>query len=255
MKLKGKVALVSGATSGMGQAIAQLFAREGASVVINGRNAQRGSQTVDEIRRAGGNATFVAADIGNADEVAQLVQQTAAQYGQVDILVPNVGVLGLGSATAVSLETWHETINTNLNGVFYLCRFAIPEMIKAGGGAIVINASIAAFKAFPNHPAYCASKGALIPLTKNLAIDYAAHNIRVNCLCPGPVDTPLIWDSAQAFANPATAVQEAGENTLIGRLGTPEDVAKAALFLASDDASSWITGAALTIDGGIMTGN
>lgn len=253
MKLKNKVALISGATSGMGQGIARLFAQEGAAVVVSGRNQERGHQTVAGIKEAGGKATFIPADVSNIDDVAQLVQKTVDTYGPFNILVPNAGILGLGSATEVSLETWHQAIGTNLNGVFYLCRLAIPEMIKAGGGAIVINASIAGFKAFPNHAAYCASKGALIPLTKNLAMDYAGHNIRVNCLCPGPVDTPLIWDSAQAFENPETVVQEVGESTLIGRLGTPTDVAKAALFLACED-SSWITGVALTIDGGKMTG-
>ena len=253
MKLKHKVALISGATSGMGEGIAKLFAKEGAAVVISGRNRERGQQVEAEIRGAGGEATFIPADISNIADVEQLVIKAVEKYGKINILVPNAGILGLGSITEVSLETWHQAIGTNLNGVFYLCRFAIPEMIKAGGGVVVITASIAGFKAFPNHAAYCASKGALIPLTKNLAVDYAEHNIRVNCLCPGPVDTPLIWDSAKAFPNPATVVQEVGAGTLMRRLGTPDDVAKAALFLACDD-SAWITGVALTIDGGVMTG-
>ena len=253
MKLKNKVALVSGATSGMGQGIAKLFAQEGAAVVVSGRSKERGDQTVTDIKKSGGEATFMPADISKVDEVARLVQKTVDAYGAINVLVPNAGILGLGSVTEVPLETWDQTIGVNLNGVFYLCRFAIPEMIKAGGGVIVINGSIAGFKAFPNHPAYCASKGALIPLTKNLAMDYANHKIRVNCLCPGPVDTPLIWDSAQAFENPETVVQEVGESTLMKRLGTPADVAKAALFLACED-SAWITGVTLTIDGGKMTG-
>ena len=251
MKLKNKVALISGATSGMGQGIAKLFAKEGALVVINGRNKNRGNQTVDEIRKNGGEATFISADISKVEEVEVLIKKAVEKYGKINILVPNAGILGIGSVTEVSLETWDQTIGTNLNGVFYLCRFTIPEMIKTGGGAIVINASIAGFKSFPNHAAYSASKGALIPLTKNLAIDYADHKIRVNCLCPGPVDTPFIWDSAKAFPNPETAVQEAGENTLMKRLGTPDDIAKVALFFACDD-SSWITGTTLVIDGGIM---
>ncbi len=254
MKLKNKVAVVTGATSGMGQGIAKLFAREGASVVVSGRNRERGEKTVNDIKKTKGKAIFISADVSKSEEVKQLIQQTVETFGKVNILIPNAGILGLGSVTDVAIKTWDETIDTNLNGVFYLCRFGIPEMIKQGGGTIVIIASIAGFKAFPNHPAYCASKGALIPLTKNLAIDYAPHNIRVNCLCPGPVDTPLIWDSAKAFPNPETVVQEVADKTLIGRLGTPEDIAQAALFLASDD-SSWITGAAITIDGGIMAGS
>ncbi len=253
MKLKNKVALISGATSGMGQGIAKLFAEEGASVVVSGRNKERGDKIVNEIRKSGGEATFISADISKVDDVEQLTRKVIEKYARINILVPNAGILGIGSVTEVSLETWDQTIATNLNGVFYLCRFAIPEMVKAGGGAIVINASIAGFKAFPNHPAYCASKGALISLTKNLAIDYAESKIRVNCLCPGPVDTPFLWDSAKAFPNPETAVEEAGDKTLMKRLGTPGDIARGALFLASND-SSWITGIALTIDGGIMSG-
>lgn len=253
MKLKDSVALISGATSGMGKGIAQLFAKEGAKVVVNGRNEERGNQTVEDIKKNGGKATFIKADVSEAIQVEELIAHTIEKYGTLNTLVPNSGILGIGSVTEISLDEWNQTIGTNLNGVFLLCRYAIPQMIKAGGGSIVINASIAGFKSFANHPAYCASKGALIPLAKNLAIDYAAQNIRVNCLCPGPVDTPLIWDSAKAFKKPDSAVQEAGESTLLKRLGTPEDVAKAALFLASDD-SSWITGTTLTIDGGIMAG-
>ena len=251
MLLKDKVALISGATSGMGKSIALLFATEGAKVAVNGRDEKRGAETVAAIQDQGGDACFIRADVSQATEVESLVAKTAEHYGKLDLLVPNSGELGLGSVTEVSLNTWDQTIGTNLNGVFYLCRYAIPHMIEAGGGSIVINASIAAFKSFPNHPAYCASKGALIPLAKNLAIDYAKNNIRVNCICPGPVDTPMIWESAEAFPDPERAVQDAGENTLLKRLGEPADVAKAALFLASSQ-SSWITGTTLTIDGGIM---
>ena len=250
MKLRNKVALISGGTSGIGRGIAELFANQGAAVVISGRNEERGQQVADAIQHAGGQAHFIAADISQPEQVSALVLKTVEKFGRLDILVPNAGILGIGSVTEVGLDSWQQTIGTNLNGVFYLCRFALPEMIKAGGGSIVINASIATYKAFPNHPAYCASKGALIPFTKCLALDYAKHKIRANCLCPGPVDTPLIWDSAAAFENPENVVTQVGEQTLMKRLGTPLDVAKAALFFASDD-STWITGAALTVDGGI----
>ena len=253
MKLKNKVVVVTGATSGMGCGIAKLFAKEGALVVVSGRSGKRGGQVVDEIRDNNGKAVFIPADVSKSDDVKQLVEKTVEEFGKINILIANAGILGIGSITEVSFELWDQTIGTNLNGVFYLCRFGIPEIIKQGGGTIVINSSIAGFKGFPSHPAYCASKGALIALTKNLAIDYAKHNIRANCLCPGPVDTPLIWDSAKAFSDPEAAVADVAKQTLLGRLGTPEDVAKTALFLASAD-SSWITGIAITIDGGIMTG-
>lgn len=244
---------MTGSTQGMGKAIALKFAEEGASVVVTGRNNKRGEEVASFIQGLGGKAFFIKADISKPEDVQSLVENSISKFDKLDILVPNAGVLGIGSVTETSLETWHQTINTNLNGVFYLCKYGIPELIKSGGGSIVINGSIAAFKSFPNHPAYCASKGALVPLTKSLAMDYANNNIRVNCICPGPVDTPLLWDSAKAFPCPEDAVQNVSEATLLKRLGQPEDIAKAALFLACED-SSWMTGSALTLDGGIMTG-
>jgi len=249
--LKNQVAIITGSTSGMGEAIARRFAAEGASVVINGRNEERGKKIQDEIVNAGGEAAFYQADVSSAPEVEALVEFAAERFSKVTILVPNAGILGNGLATEISLETWEKTIGVNLNGVYYLCRYGLPKLIEAGGGTVVINASIASFKSFPKHPAYCASKGALIPLMKNLAQDYAKHNIRVNALCPGPIDTPLIWDSVKAFPNADSIIDETIEMTCVKRLGTPNDVAEAALFFASDR-SSFITGSSLVIDGGIM---
>jgi NAD(P)-dependent dehydrogenase (short-subunit alcohol dehydrogenase family) len=250
-KLENKVVIVTGATSGMGAAIAKLFAHEGAKVVVNGRDKERGEEVVQEIIEKSGQATFVQSDISTEEGNNHLVEMALNCYGAIDMVVLSAGMLGLGSITEVPIETWHQTIATNLNGVFYLLRKAIPEMKKSGQGNIIIIGSIATQKAFPNHPAYCASKGALVPLVKQIAMDYAP-NIRANLINPGPVDTPLIWDSAKAFPNPAEAVQDAGKATLIGRLGKPMDVARAALFLASDD-SSFITGSTITVDGGITT--
>ena len=249
-RLEGKVAIVTGATIGMGQAIAERFAAEGAAIVAGGRDLERGHALINGIRAAGGRAELVPGNVGSFEANEALVARAQEVFGGVDILVPNAGILGIGSVTDVSLETWHETIATNLHAVFYLCRAGIPEMQKRGGGTIVINGSIAAMKAFPNHPAYCASKGALVPLVKQLALDYGPK-IRVNLMCPGPVDTPLLWDSAKAFPDPAVAVHDAGARTALKRLGLPSDVASLALFLASDD-SSWITGATFTIDGGAL---
>lgn len=249
-KLEGKVAIVTGATIGMGQAIAERFAAEGAAVVAGGRDKERGHALINGIRAAGGRAELVTGDIGTLEANQALVSCAKELYGGVDILVPNAGILGIGSITEVPLETWHETIATNLHAVFYLCRAGIPEMQARGGGSIVINGSIAAMKAFPNHPAYCASKGALVPLVKQIALDYGP-TIRANLMCPGPVDTPLLWDSAKAFPDPAVAVHNAGQRTALKRLGLPSDIASLALFLASDD-SSWITGTTFTIDGGAL---
>jgi NAD(P)-dependent dehydrogenase (short-subunit alcohol dehydrogenase family) len=171
-------------------------------------------------------------------------------YGQLDILSLNAGVLGLGNVMELPIETWHNAINTNLSALFYLCKYALPILQQQPQGNILINASIAAFKSFPNHPAYCASKAGAVALMKQMAVDYAP-NIRVNAICPGPVDTPLLWESVKAFEHPETAVEHAKRTTLLKRLGTPQDITKLVLFLVSDD-SSWITGTTVTIDGGII---
>ena len=173
-------------------------------------------------------------------------------FGGVDTIVCFAGTLGLGSVTDVPPDTWRQTMAVNLDAVFYLLRSGLPAMRARGGGSVVIGGSIAALKAFPNHAAYCASKGALLALVRQVAVDYGPA-IRINVLCPGPVDTPLIWDSASAFPDPSRAVSDVAQKTLMKRLGLPDDIARAALFLASDE-SGWVTGTSLTIDGGIMTG-
>jgi NAD(P)-dependent dehydrogenase (short-subunit alcohol dehydrogenase family) len=249
-KLENKVAIVTGATSGMGWGIAERFAKEGASIVAAGRNVERGRSLVEKIRAEGGRVEFVAGDVGTLEGNQALVRTAVDRFGGVDTIVMSAGELGIGSVTEVPLEIWHGTIATNLHSVFYLCRVAIPEMKKRGGGTVVVNGSIGAYKGFPNHAAYCASKGALVPFVKQMARDYGPA-IRVNLMCPGPVDTPLIWDSAKAFPDPGKAVQAAADGTVQKRLGLPKDIANLALFLATDD-SSWMTGAAITIDGGAL---
>ena len=236
----------------MGRASALLFAREGASIVASGRDVDRGRTLIDEIRAAGGRAEFVAGDVALAETNRALVETARRAFGGVDSLVCFAGMLGLGSLTGVAAETWRQTMAVNLDAIFYLLREGLPAMQARGGGSVVIGGSIAAFKGFPNHAAYCASKGALLALARQAAIDYGP-DIRINVLCPGPVDTPLIWDSAAAFPDPARAVSDVAQKTLLKRLGTPDDIARAALFLASGD-SGWITGTSITIDGGIMTG-
>jgi NAD(P)-dependent dehydrogenase (short-subunit alcohol dehydrogenase family) len=251
-RLRDKSVIVTGATSGMGRATALLFAREGARVIASGRDHGRGRALVDEITAAGGQAEFVAGDVRQPATNDRLVQACVRAYGGVDSVVSCAGALGLGSATEVSIDTWRETLAVNLDAVFFLLRSALPHIQARGGGSIVIVGSIAAFKGFPNHAAYCASKGALVGLVRQVALDYGPR-VRINLLCPGPVDTPLIWASAAAFPDPSRAVADVAQRTVLKRLGEPEDIARAALFLASGDAG-WITGTALTIDGGIMTG-
>jgi NAD(P)-dependent dehydrogenase (short-subunit alcohol dehydrogenase family) len=236
----------------MGRSVALLFAREGAAVLASGRDTERGQVVVDEIRAAGGRAEFVAAEAADPATGEALVRACIAAFGGVDLVVPCAGMLGLGSITEVPVETWRETLAVNLDAVFYLLRAALPEMRSRGGGAAVVIGSIAAFKGFPNHAAYCASKGALVALIRQAAVDYAP-DVRVNLICPGPVDTPFIWASASAFPDPSRAVIDAGLKTPLRRLGSPEDIAHAALFLASNE-SGWTTGTTLTVDGGAMTG-
>jgi NAD(P)-dependent dehydrogenase (short-subunit alcohol dehydrogenase family) len=252
MRMKGRTAIITGATSGMGRATALLFAREGASIVASGRDEERGQALVDDIRSAGGRVEFEPGDVGLPETNARLVETCLRAFGGVDTIVCFAGMLGLGSVADVSAETWRQTMAVNLDAIFYLLRAGLPAMQRRGGGSVVIGGSIAAFKGFPNHAAYCASKGALLALVRQAAIDYGP-DIRINVLSPGPVDTPLIWDSASAFPDPARAVSDVAQKTLMKRLGSPDDIARAALFLASDE-SAFVTGTSLTIDGGIMTG-
>jgi NAD(P)-dependent dehydrogenase (short-subunit alcohol dehydrogenase family) len=251
-RMKGRTAIITGATSGMGHETALLFAREGASLVASGRDEARGQALVDEITMAGGRAEFVPGDVSVADTNEQLVETCRRAFGGVDTIVCFAGMLGLGSITGVPLDTWRQTLAVNLDAIFYLLRAGLPAMKARGGGSVVVGGSIAALKGFPNHAAYCASKGALLALVRQVAIDYGP-DIRINALCPGPVDTPLIWDSASAFPDPSRAVADVAQKTLMKRLGSPDDIARAALYLASDE-SGWVTGTSITIDGGIMTG-
>lgn len=246
-KLNGKSTIITGATQGMGRAIAERFASEDAKIIVNGRNRELGEEVVAAITKKGGEALFVQADVRYQEENQKLVDRCIEKFGSVDIVVSCAGVLGLGSVTHVTMETWHSTLDTNLNALFYLLRAAIPRMQTKGGNVVVIG-SIAAHKGFPNHAAYCASKGAVQSLVKQVAVDYAPE-IRINLIQPGPVDTELYRSSAVAFPNPDTILDEVPGTLPLGRTGTPVDIAKTALFLASDD-SSWITGSVLTIDGG-----
>lgn len=244
-KLKDKVCIVTGATSGMGKAIAKRFHKEGAKLVLSGRNEERGQ----ELSKKLDNSIFFAGDVSYPNYNKELVKIAIENFGKLEIVSMNAGILGLGNVIDLSTKDWNKTLDTNLSSLFLLSKYAIPHLIKYRGN-ILINASIAAYKSFPNHPAYCVSKAGSIALMKQMAVEYAPK-IRVNAICPGPVDTPLIWDSAKAFKNPEAAVENAKQTTLLKRLGQPEDIANLALFLVSEEAS-WITGTAMTIDGGIL---
>lgn len=249
-QLDGKVAIITGATSGMGRGIALRFAREGAQIIVSGRDAGRGAALVSEIAAAGGAARFMTGDISTAAANRRLVEEALSAYGGLDILVMSAGDLGLGAVADTAPELWDRTIATNLSAVFYLLHYAIPALRQRGRGSVVVIGSIAGYKVFPNHAAYCASKGALIQFVRQAALDNGPA-IRINAIHPGQVDTPLLWDSVRAFPNPGEIVQQTADRLPMKRLGLPEDIAGAALFLAGDDAS-WITGANLVVDGGSL---
>ncbi|MGB5553708.1 MAG: SDR family oxidoreductase [Flavobacteriaceae bacterium] len=246
IKLKDKICIVTGATGGMGLSIAETLSSEGAKLILSGRNVEKGEALSKKLN----NAVFVAGDVSQPFHNEELVKAAISNFGKLHMLSINAGILGLGNVVDLPVSSWQNTLNTNLSSIFYLSKYAIPYIQQESNGNILINASIAAFKSFPNHPAYCASKAASVALMKQMAVEYAPK-IRVNAICPGPVDTQLLWDSAAAFENPEAAVDNAKNTTLLQRLGTPEDIAKLALFLMSEDAS-WITGAAMNIDGGIL---
>jgi meso-butanediol dehydrogenase/(S,S)-butanediol dehydrogenase/diacetyl reductase len=249
-KLDGKVALITGAGSGIGRATALLFVKEGAKVVVVDYVPEGGEETVKMIREAGGEAIFIDADVSKVADVERMIKTTVDKYGRIDILYNNAGIMGAYAFTAdTPEEKWDTIVNINLKGVFLGSKYAIPVMLNQGGGVIINTASTAGMLGLPGLPAYCASKAGVIQLTKTIALEYADQNIRINCICPGGILTPMSRppDAADAVQPPFRQPQP------MRRFGEPEEVARAALYLASDD-SSYVTGAALVVDGGWATG-
>jgi NAD(P)-dependent dehydrogenase (short-subunit alcohol dehydrogenase family) len=249
MRLADKVALITGGTSGMGRATAVLFAQEGAKVAITGRNETRGREVVEEIKQASGTAIFIRSDVRFAEECRRTVEETLQAFGRLDILFNNAGVLYANTVLDCTEEEWDLTLDTNLKGTYLMSRFALPTMIAQGSGVIINNASGWGLVGGDAAAAYCASKGGVVLLTKAMAIDHARQGIRVNCVCPGDVDTPMLPEDAQRRGMKWEAYLASAANRPMGRIGKPEEIAKAVLFLASDD-SSFVTGAVLAVDGG-----
>ncbi len=247
-KLSDRVAIVTGAASGIGKASAELFAAEGAKVVVADWDEARGEAVASHIRASDGEALFVKVDVSSAEDVRRMVETAAERYGRLDVLFNNAGVEGEQAFTAdCTLENWDRVIGINLKGVFLGMKYAIPQMLKAGGGAIINNASVAGIVGFQGMPAYCASKGGIIQLTKTAALEYARLNIRVNVICPGVISTPMVERALQS--EEMRKAFEALEP--VGHFGQPEDVARLALFLACDD-SAFCTGAPFIVDGGFV---
>lgn len=248
-RLAGKVALITGAGGGQGRAAAILFANEGAKVVVTDVKVEGGEETVQAIKAAGGQATFVATDVSQAAQVEAAVRTAVDTYGGLHIMYNNAAVLHRKDAQVTNLdeEIWQLVIDVNLKGTYLGCKYAVPEIIKAGGGSVINVSSLAGLIGIGNVHAYTASKGGVISLTRAIAMGYAAQKVRCNVICPGGVDTPMM---AHVFHNPNPRFRELSEKGHpIGRLGTPEDIASMALYLASDE-SSWVTGSVFTIDGG-----
>lgn len=246
-RLDGKVALITGGGEGIGAAIARLFAREGAAVVITGRRKAVLERAAKDIERNQGRALAVAGSVADEPHAREAVSQAVRAFGKLDVLVNNAGILAVGKLLHETDDvTWDELIAVNLTGVFRMTRAAVPEMIKAGGGAIINLSSIAALVGIPLIAAYSATKGALNALTRSLAIDHAKQGIRCNVVCAGLVETPM---AAPLINNPAQLAQVLAAYPL-GRPGAPEEVAKLVLYLASDE-SAWVTGGTFTIDGGM----
>ena len=246
-RLDGTVAIITGSGSGIGKAVALLFAREGARVVVCDIDVERGAGVRGEIVKEGGEAAFVRADVSRSNEVAKLVRQTVERYGRIDILVNNAGMASLGTVLDISDGEWDRVLSVNLKGAFLCSKHAVPEMIREGGGVIVNVASVIGLVGGRGEAAYCASKGGLIALTKAMALDFAEDNVRVNCICPGSVRTPM---REIVMAGKSPEERRAAELRIpIGRVADPEEIARTVLFLASDE-SSYVTGSTLVVDGG-----
>ncbi len=245
MRLKDKVAIVTGAASGIGQAIAQVFAREGAKVIVADINDEGGRETVDLITGEGGTAVFGHTDVSVFEETKSMIAYAVDSFGGIHVLVNNAAYLkDFKPVTDTTEEEWDASLDVTLKGVFLCSKAVIPEMIKAGGGSIINIASVGGLVGFASYAAYCSAKGGVIQLTKSLAIDYGRHNIRVNAICPGPIDTPTTPEAQDEKLH-----QWQRDMTVLGRTASPEEVAYPALFLASDE-SSFITGSNLVVDGG-----
>ena len=254
MQLSGKIALITGGASGIGRATALLFAREGAAVVLADLNESAGEAVATEITQAGGRAIFEPADVSRAEDCRLLVDRAVHEFGRIDILFNNAGIIRRATILDLSEDDWDRVMAVNVKSMYLLSREVIPHMQQQGGGSIINTASGWGLAGGAKAAVYCASKGAVVLLTKAMAVDHGPQKIRVNCICPGDTATGMLRaEAAQMGEANERFLAEAAKRPL-GRVGSPEEIAQAVLYLASD-ASSFVTGTALVIDGGGLAGS
>jgi NAD(P)-dependent dehydrogenase (short-subunit alcohol dehydrogenase family) len=251
MDFTGKIAVVTGGGSGIGQACAHEFATRHAAVAVVDRDAAAGGKTARELCSQGGSVEFFLADLSRRAEVERLIREIVSKFGGIDILVNNAGIQRYGTVTSLSEEEWDEVMDVNLKSAFLMSKYAIPEMIKRGGGAIVITGSVQSVTAQRNSAHYVVSKHGLLGLTRSIALDYAKQNIRANCVLPGAIDTPMLRWAASLDPSPEKVLEACDRLHALGRRGKPEEVARVIVFLASDLAS-FMTGSAVTVEGGLL---
>jgi NAD(P)-dependent dehydrogenase (short-subunit alcohol dehydrogenase family) len=254
MSVSGRVALISGGASGIGRATALLFAREGAAIALADVNASAGQRVADEIIQSGGRAFFELVDVTRAPDCQRLVERAIREFGRIDILFNNAGIIRRATVLDLTEEDWDRVMAVNVKSIYLLSREVIPHIQRAGGGTIVNTASGWGLAGGAKAAVYCASKGAVVLLTKAMAIDHGPQNIRVNCICPGDTDTGMLREEAQQLGEDNSRFLAQSAKRPLGRVGTPEEIAQAVLYLASG-ASSFVTGAALVVDGGGLAGS
>jgi NAD(P)-dependent dehydrogenase (short-subunit alcohol dehydrogenase family) len=252
LRFDNKVALVTGGAMGIGLASAQKFTELGAAVAILDRDARAGAEAAKSMESRGQRASFFECDVADEASVARSLKGVGDKFGGLDVLVSNAGIQRYGDVLSTSEELWDEVMGVNLKGCFHVAKSALPLMIPRGGGAIVVVASVQTFTAVGNSAAYVTAKHALLGLVRAMSLDYASKNIRVNCVCPGAIDTPMLRWAASLDAHPEKVIETCNRMHPLGRIGRPEEVANAIAFLASDWAS-FITGTALLVDGGMLT--
>jgi len=251
MSLKDKVTIITGGSLGIGKSTAHLFAKEGAKVIISGRNEEPLKEAVNEAGKTSGEIEYMVSDVSKEEDCKELVDNTIKKYGRIDILFNNAGVLPLGITHETSIEDWDYAFNINVKGSFMMAKYVIPHMIEQGGGTIINNASILGLKAIPGASAYNSTKGAIVQFTRSMALEYADKGIRVNCICPGTIWTPMV----ETFLNDAPEVdqflkQQQPATAYLGRYGQADEIAHSVKFLCDSENVGFMTGSMLSVDGG-----